>query len=98
MIVTLKKTEKIDVEMSDLMTECIERLDLMQQRATRNRYTHNYENLQDLVQESLEYLFDIELYYYDNSDEIINTTANNLLKWCLEYDYIEEHNRLKEMR
>lgn len=97
MIVAFRKETKLDIEMSNLMDECIDRLDWVQKRVAQGRYTPDYENLESLVQESLEFLYDIELYDYDNSREVITVIAKNLLIWCLEYDFIEEHNRLEQM-
>lgn len=97
MKVEFRKVEKLDIEMSNLMDECIDRLNWIQKRAAKGHYTPDYENLESLVQESLEFLYDIELYDYDNSREVITVVAKNLLLWCLENDYIEEHNRLEEM-
>ena len=97
MRVEFRKVEKLDIEMSNLMDECIDRLNWVQKRAAQGRYTPDYENLESLVQESLEFLYDIELYDYDNSREVITVITKNLLLWCLENDYIEEHDRLEEM-
>ena len=97
MIVAFRKETKLDIEMSNLMDECIDRLDWMQKRAAQGRYTPDYKNLESLVQESLEFLYDIELYDYDNSREVITVIAKNLLIWCLEYDFIEEHDRLENL-
>lgn len=97
MRVEFRKVEKLDIEMSNLMDECIDRLNWVQKRAAQGRYTPDYENLESLVQESLEFLYDIELYDYDNSREVITVVAKNLLIWCLEYDYIEEHDRLENL-
>lgn len=97
MIVAFRKETKLDIEMSNLMDECIDRLDWVQKRAAKGHYTPDYENLESLVQESLEFLYDIDLYDYDNSREVITVIAKNLLIWCLENDWIEEHNRLEGM-
>ena len=97
MRVEFRKVEKLDIEMSNLMDECIDRLDWQQKRAAQGRYSPDYENLESLIQESLEFLYDVELYDYDNSSEVITVVAKNLLIWCLEYDYIEEHDRLENL-
>ena len=97
MRVEFRKVEKLDIEMSNLMDECIDRLDWQQKRAAQGRYSPDYENLESLVQESLEFLYDIDAYDYDNSREIITVVAKNLLIWCLEYDFIEEHDRLENL-
>lgn len=97
MRVEFRKVEKLDIEMGNLMDECIDRLDWQQKRAAQGRYSPDYENLESLVQESLEFLYDVDLYDYDNSREVITVVAKNLLIWCLEYDYIEEHDRLENL-
>ena len=97
MKVTFRKETNLDINMSNLMDECIDRLDWQQKRAAQGRYSPDYENLNSLVQESLEFLYDIDPYDYDNSREVIVVVAKNLLLWCLENDYIEEHNRLEEL-
>lgn len=97
MKVTFRKETNLKINMMNLMDECIDRLDWIQKRAERGHYAPDYENLESLVQESLEFLYDIELYDYDNSREVITIVAKNLLLWCLENDCIEEHNRLEEM-
>lgn len=98
MRVEFKKVEKVEINMDELMVECITRLDWRQKRAEQGRYAPDYENLESLVQESLEFLYDIEEpYEYYNASEVIALIAENLLIWCLEYNFIEEHDRLKEM-
>lgn len=97
MRVEFRKVEKLDIEMGNLMDECIDRLDWQQKRAAQGHYFPDYENLESLVQESLEFLYDVDLYDYDNSREVITVVAKNLLIWCLEYDYIEEHDRLENL-
>lgn len=97
MKVTFRKEVDLRIDMSRLMDECIDRLDWQQRRMAQGRYTPDYENLNSLVQESLEFLYDIELYDYDNSREVIIVIAKNLLLWCLENDCLEEHNRLEEL-
>lgn len=89
--------EKLDIEMGELMAECINRLDWAQKRAARGHYTPDYENLESLVQEGLEFLYDIEPYKYYNASEVIALIAKNLLLWCLEYNFTEEHDRLEKM-
>ena len=97
MKVTFKKEVDLKISMDRLMDECIDRLDWQQRRMERGRYTPDYENLNSLVQESLEFLYDIDTYDYDNGNDIITVIAKNLLIWCLEKDYIEEHNRLENL-
>ena len=97
MKVTFRKEVNLRIDMSRLMDECIDRLDWQKRRIERGHYTPDYENLNSLVQESLEFIYDIETYEYDNSLEFIQYISKNLLLWCLENDYIEEHNRLEEM-
>ena len=43
------------------------------------------------------FLYDIDAYEYDNSLELIPSISKNLLLWCLENDYIEEHDRLEHL-
>ena len=97
MKVTFRKEVNLRIDMSRLMDECIDRLDWQKRRIERGHYTPDYENLNSLVQESLEFIYDIDAYEYDNSLELISSISKNLLLWCLENDYIEEHNRLEEM-
>ena len=97
MKVTFRKEVYLRIDMSRLMDECIDRLDLRKRRIERGHYTPDYEDLNSLVQESLEFIYDIDAYEYDNSLELIPSISKNLLLWCLENDYIEEHNRLEEM-
>ena len=97
MKVTFRKEVNLRIDMSRLMDECIDRLDWQKRRIERGHYTPDYENLNSLVQESLEFIYDIETYEYDNSLELISSISKNLLLWSLENDYIEEHNRVEEM-
>ena len=97
MKVTFRKEVDLKIDMGRLMDECIDRLDWQQRRRERGHYAPDYENLNSLVQESLEFIYDIETYEYDNSLELISSISKNLLLWCLENDYIEEHNRLEEL-
>lgn len=98
MRVTFRKETKLEINMDELMVECIDRLNWTQKRAEQGRYAPDYENLESLVQESLEFLYDIEEpYEYYNASEVIVLIAKNLLIWCIENDYIEEHDRLEKM-
>ena len=97
MKVTFRKEVQLEINMSGLMDECIDRLDWQQKRAAQGRYSPDYEDLFSLVQESLEFMYDIDMYDYDNGSEQIIVITKSLLLWCLENDYIEEHNRLEEM-
>ena len=97
MKVTFKKEVDLRIDMSLLMDECIERLEWRKRRIERGHYTLDYENLDALVQESFEFLYDIEVYEYNNGLELISSITKNLLLWCLENDYIEEHNQLEEL-
>jgi hypothetical protein len=97
MKVAFRKEINLDINMSGLVDECIDRLDWQQKRAAQGRYSPDYEDLFSLVQESLEFMYDIDAYEYDNGSEQIIVITKNLLLWCLENDYIEEHDRLEEM-
>ncbi len=97
MKVVFRKETKLEIYMEELLEDCIDRLDHAKERAKRNRFTPDYEDLESLVQESLEFIYDIDFYDYDNTNEIVTVVAKNLLLWCLENDFIEEHSRLEEM-
>jgi hypothetical protein len=97
MKVTFRKEINLDINMNGLVDECIDRLNWQQKRAAQGRYSPDYEDLFSLVQESLEFMYDIDAYEYDNGSEQIIVITKNLLLWCLENDYIEEHDRLEEM-
>lgn len=97
MKVAFRKEINLDINMSGLVDECIDRLDWQQKRAAQGRYSPDYEDLFSLVQESLEFMYDIDILEYDNGSEQIIVITKNLLLWCLENDYIEEHDRLEEM-
>ena len=94
MEIVLKKETKLDIEMIDLMNECISRIEWLKSRKERGRYTPDYENLGDVIRISLEYLYDVDFDFYDNSQEKINVIANNLLFWCLENHYPQEYHDL----
>lgn len=97
MKVTFKKEAQLEINMSNLMDECIDRLDWQQRRVAQGRYSPDYEDLFSLVQDSLEFMYDVDAYEYDNGSEQIKVIAKNLLLWCLVNDYIEEHDRLEKM-
>ena len=97
MKVTFRKEVNLKISLETLMDECIDRLDYQKRRMERGHYTPDYENLNSLVQEALEFIYDIDAYEYDNSLELIPSISKNLLLWCLEHDYIEEHNRLESL-
>lgn len=96
MKVVFRKEFKLEVDMEDLMNECIDRLEWARRRAARGLYTP-CGDLEFLVQESLGYIYDIDLYDYDNTNEIVTVIAKNLLLWCVEHNFLEEYNRLEKM-
>jgi hypothetical protein len=85
MKVTFRKEFNLDINMHRLMNECIDR---------SNDFFSYYEDLNLLVRASLEGLYNVNLYGYDNTRDIITVVAKNLLLWCLENNYIKEHDQL----
>lgn len=94
---TLRKTLELEIDMDKLMTHCICLLDHIRRRIERGRYAREYENIESLVQDGLEALFDIEICDYDNAKEIISVVAKNLLLWCIDHMYVEEHYRIEHL-
>ena len=88
MKVTLRKEFDLSIDMHRLMNECIDHL---------NDFFSYYEDLNLLVRASLEDLYHVNLRGYDNTKEVITVVAKNLLLWCLENNYIKEHDQLKNM-
>lgn len=88
MKVSFRKEFDLSIDMYRLMQTCVHNL---------NDCFSYYEDLKLLVRASLEDLYNIELYGYDNTREIITVVAKNLLLWCLENNYIKEHDQLKNM-
>lgn len=94
MNVVLKKETNLEIDMENLMNECISRIDWLKCRKERGRYTPDYEDLEEVVQISLEYLYGIDFDFYDNSRQIIITTTGKLLVWCRENRHYQEHHTL----
>lgn len=85
MKVTFRKEFDLNIDMHRLMQECVRNV---------NDIWSYYEDLKLLVRASLEDLYNVNLYGYDNTHEIITVVAENLLLWCLENNYIQEHDQL----
>lgn len=96
MKITLRNEINLNVDMDKLMDECIDRLDWQQRRKERG-HMGDYSSLEDLVADSIEFIYDVDVYYYDNGAEVRDVIVKNLLLWCAENDYTEEHNRLSEL-
>ena len=96
MKVTLKTEKQLNINMDKLLDECIDRLDWQQHRAEQGRLRGGleYENLEELVNDSLEFLYGENPRDYDNGQEVLEVIANKLLDWCIENDYDMEHERL----
>ena len=88
MKVTFKKEFDLSIDMHRLMQTCVDNL---------NDCFSYFEDLKLLVRASLEDLYNINSDNYDNTREIITVVAKNLLLWCLENNYIKEHDQLKNM-
>ena len=85
MKVTFKKEFDLNIDMHRLMQECVRNV---------NDIWSYYEDLNLLVCASLEDLYNVNLGGYDNTRDIITVVAKNLLLWCLENNYIQEHDQL----
>ena len=94
MNVVLKKEANLKIDMENLINECVNRIDWVKCRRERGRYAPDYEDLEEVVQISLEYLYDIDFNFYDNSKQIIMTITDKLLVWCLKNDYYQEYHTL----
>jgi hypothetical protein len=94
--VTLRNEVNLNVDMSRLMDECIDRLNWQERRKERG-YMGDYDTLEELVADSIEFIYDVDIYYYDNGLEVREVITKNLLVWCAENDYTEEHTRLSEL-
>ena len=88
MKVTFRKEFDLNIDMHRLMQKCVDNL---------NDWFSYFEDLKLLVRASLEDLYNIRLYGYDNTKEVITVVAKNLLLWCLESNHIKEHDQLKNM-
>lgn len=88
MKVTFRKEFDLSIDMHRLMNECIDH---------SNDFFSYYEDLNLLVCASLEDLYNVNLRGYDNTRDIITVVAKNLLLWCLENNYIKEHDQLKNV-
>lgn len=89
MKVTFKKEYDLNINMHRLMNECVYRL--------KYQWTPNYKNIEFLVLDTLELVYDINLNGYDNINEVMTVVAKNLLLWCLENNYIKEHDQLASL-
>lgn len=99
MKVAFKREVQLEINMSKLLDECIDRLDYVKKQIERgDNYIIEYESLEYLVQESLEFLYDIDLHDYYNTYELLTDISKSLLALCLKYGWTEEYNRLRETR
>ena len=87
MKVTFRTELNLNINMHRLMNECIDRLNC--------QWAPDSKNVEWLVRDSLEVLYDVDLYGYDNTNEVITVVTKKLLLWCLESNHIKEHNRIK---
>ena len=85
MKVTFRKEFDLSIDMHRLMQTCVHNV---------NDIWSYYEDVKLLVRASLEDLYNVDLYGYDNTNEVITVVAKNLLLWCLENNYIQEHDQL----
>lgn len=88
MKVTFRKEFDLKINMHRLMQKCV--------RMLTADFTL-YDNLEHLVYSCLELLYDVDLYGYDNTNEVITVVTKNLLLWCLENNHIKEHDQLKNL-
>lgn len=86
--VTFRKQLTLNIDMHRLMQKCVCML---------TADSTLYDNLEHLVYNCLELLYDVDLYGYDNNLEVVAVITKNLLLWCLENDYIKEHDQLKSL-
>ena len=96
MKVTLKTETQLNISMDKLFDECIDRLDWQQRRAEQGRLRGGleYENLEELANDSLEFLYGESPRDYDNGQEVLEVVAKNLLLHCTENGLEVEHERL----
>ena len=88
MKVSFRKELDLKINMHRLMQKCVGML-------TADFTLYN--NLEDLVYNCLELLYDVDLYGYDNTNEVITVVTKNLLLWCLESNHIKEYDQLKNL-
>lgn len=89
MKVTFRKEFDLNINMHRLMNECVYCL--------KYQWTPRYKNIEFLVLDTLELIYDVNLYGYDNTDEVITVVTKNLLLWCLENNHIKEHDQLADL-
>ena len=86
--VTFRKQLTLNIDMHRLMQKCVCMLTA--------DFTL-YDNLEDLVYNCLELLYDVDLYGYDNTSDTIRFIAKILPIWCLRHNYTKEHDQLKNL-
>ena len=97
---TFKKETKIEINMTLLMYQSVCALDYIERenkRKDNKRYIPRYDSLESLVKDSLESLYDIELFDYDNTKEALSIIAKSLLLWCVSKGHFEEYKRLERL-
>lgn len=98
MKVTLRTETQLNINLDDLLDECVERLDYQAKRIESGRTGYEYGTLEELINDSLETMYNDNPRNYDNGQEVLDVIAKNLLLHCIENEYLEEGKRLLELK